>query len=150
MAKPGPLASFASRRGKTRAHALQDLLVRENRVGGREMGAVVRDGVTRGAKDLLSAGWRTVDGLTPMEVGTRGWEGQHLLVGTGDPQLTRRNCRVERFIPRRMAAPFGPPSTQFVSSSAARMCLHSASSRVSWCLGLTLERVSSKRAVKKG
>ena len=63
--------------------------MREHRVGGREMGAVVRDGVTRGAKDLLSAGWRTVDGLTPMEAGTRGWEGQHSLVGAGDPQLTQ-------------------------------------------------------------
>jgi hypothetical protein len=35
---------------------MKDLLVRENRVGGREIGAVVRDGVTSGAKDLLSAG----------------------------------------------------------------------------------------------
>jgi hypothetical protein len=34
VAKPGPLASFASRRGKTRAHAWQDLLVREHRLGG--------------------------------------------------------------------------------------------------------------------
>jgi hypothetical protein len=56
VAKPYPLASFASRRGKTRAHALNDLLVRDNRVGGREMGAVVRDDVTPGVKDMLSAG----------------------------------------------------------------------------------------------
>ena len=56
MAKPYPLASFTSRKGKTRTHALQDLLVRENRVGGREMEAVVRDDVTRSAKDQLSAG----------------------------------------------------------------------------------------------
>jgi hypothetical protein len=53
------------------------------------MGAVVRDDVTRGAKDLLSAGWRTVDGLTPMEAGTRGWKGHHTLAGAGDPQLTQ-------------------------------------------------------------
>ena len=38
-----------------------------------------------------------------------------------------RNCRVERLMPRRKAAPFGPPSTQFVSLSTARICLRSAS-----------------------
>jgi hypothetical protein len=53
------------------------------------MGAVVRGGVTRGAKDLLSAGWRTVDGLTPLEAGTRGWEGHHARAGAGDPPLTQ-------------------------------------------------------------
>jgi len=35
---------------------VEDLLVREHRVGGGEMGAVVHDDVTRDAKDLLSAG----------------------------------------------------------------------------------------------
>jgi len=30
---------------------------------------------------------------------------------------------VERFIPRRAAAPFGPPSTQPVSRRTPRMCL---------------------------
>lgn len=94
VAKLCPLASFASRRGKTRAHQLQDLLVHENRVGGREMGAMVRGGVTRGAKDLLSAGWRTVDGLTPMEAGTRGWVGHHALAGAGDrPAYEHGLCR---------------------------------------------------------
>jgi hypothetical protein len=53
------------------------------------MGAVVRGDVTRGTKDLLSAGWRTVDGLTPLEAGTRGWEGHHALAGARDPQLTQ-------------------------------------------------------------
>jgi hypothetical protein len=68
---------------------VNDLLVSENRVGDREIGAVVRGGVTRGAKDMLSAGWRTVDKLAPMEAGTRVWEGQHALAGAGDPQLTQ-------------------------------------------------------------
>src|SRR6266511_1030343 len=68
---------------------VKDLLVRENRLGGREIGAVVRDDVNRGAKDMLSAGWRTANGLAPMEAGTRGWEGQHSLAGAGDPQLTQ-------------------------------------------------------------
>ena len=35
-------------------------------------------------------------------------------------------CNVERFIPRRAAAPSGPPRTQFVSPSARRMCSRSA------------------------
>jgi len=32
-----------------------------------------------------------------------------------------RYCRVVRFIPKRAAAPFGPPSTQFASSRARRL-----------------------------
>jgi hypothetical protein len=55
------------------------------------MGAVVRDDVTRGAKDLLSAGWRTVDGLTPMEAGTRRWEGHHT-IGVHLSQDRRKSC----------------------------------------------------------
>jgi hypothetical protein len=39
-------------------------------------------------------------------------------------------CNVERFIPRRAAAPFGPPSTQAVSWRTPRMCSRSASARV--------------------
>src|SRR5439155_20989675 len=31
-------------------------------------------------------------------------------------------CKVERFIPRRPAAPFGPPTTQPVSPRTPRMC----------------------------
>ena len=37
---------------------------------------------------------------------------------------------VERFIPRRVAAPFGPPNTQPVSRRTPRMCSRSASARV--------------------
>src|SRR5438132_10110501 len=39
-------------------------------------------------------------------------------------------CKVERFIPRRAAAPFGPPTTQPVSWRTPRMCSRSASARV--------------------
>ena len=55
--------------------------------------------------------------------------------GRAIPSLRRRNCRVERFMPRRTAAPFGPLSTHFVSWSTARMCLRSAASRVSCGVG---------------
>ena len=37
---------------------------------------------------------------------------------------------IERFIPRRAAAPFGPPTTQPVSRRAPRMCSRSASASV--------------------
>ena len=39
-------------------------------------------------------------------------------------------CSVDRFIPSRAAAPFGPATTQPVSRSAARMCSRSASASV--------------------
>ena len=42
---------------------------------------------------------------------------------------------VERFIPRRAAAPFGPPTTQPVSRRAPRMCSRSASASVSLEVG---------------
>ena len=41
-----------------------------------------------------------------------------------------RNCRVERFNPSRMAAPWGPASTHRVFFRVARMCARSASSSV--------------------
>src|SRR6516165_4665148 len=46
------------------------------------------------------------------------------------PSLFIFHRNVERFIPRRAAAPFGPPSTQPVSRRAPRMCSRSASASV--------------------
>ena len=40
-------------------------------------------------------------------------------------------CNVVRFIPRRDAAPLGPPTTHPVASNAPTMCSRSASSSVS-------------------
>src|SRR6516162_7120683 len=40
------------------------------------------------------------------------------------------HCNVERFIPRRAAVPFGPPSTQPVARRTPRMCSRSASASV--------------------
>ena len=47
-------------------------------------------------------------------------------------------------MPRRTAAPCGPPSTHPVSSSTARMCLRSAAARVSCGVG----RAGVARAVQ--
>jgi hypothetical protein len=69
------------------------------------MGAVVCGGVTRGAKDMLSAGWHTVDGLTPLEAGMRGWEGHHALAGVGDPQLTQAELQGRALHPHLCASP---------------------------------------------
>src|ERR1700723_3204465 len=46
------------------------------------------------------------------------------------PSFCIRNCRVGLLIPRRTAAPFGPPKTQFVCSRTDKICLLSTSSRV--------------------
>ena len=46
------------------------------------------------------------------------------------PSFLIFSCKVERFIPRRAAAPFGPPTTQPVSRRAPRMCSRSASASV--------------------
>src|SRR5438876_1119611 len=54
------------------------------------------------------------------------------------PSLFIFQRNVERFIPRRAAAPFGPPSTQPVSRTTLRICSRSASARV---LGLVQPRV---------
>ena len=62
--------------------------------------------------------------------GRRCW-GQCCGAGRAMPSLRMRNCSVERFIPRRAAAPFGPATTQLLRSSAATMCRRSASSSVS-------------------
>ena len=45
------------------------------------------------------------------------------------PSLFIFHRNVERFIPRRAAAPFGPPSTQPVSRTTLRMCSRSAKAR---------------------
>src|SRR5208282_3333989 len=44
------------------------------------------------------------------------------------PSLRMRNWRLERFIPRRAAAPWGPATTQFACSRALRISCRSASS----------------------
>jgi hypothetical protein len=46
------------------------------------------------------------------------------------PSFLIFHCNVERFMPRRVAAPFGPPSTQSVSRRAPLMCSRSASASV--------------------
>src|SRR4029077_18634326 len=46
------------------------------------------------------------------------------------PSFLIFSCKVERFIPRRVAAPFGPATTQPVSQRAPRMCSRSASASV--------------------
>jgi hypothetical protein len=43
------------------------------------------------------------------------------------PSLFIFPCNVDRFIPKRVAAPLGPPMTQFASRSARMMCSRSAS-----------------------
>src|SRR6202040_2538013 len=45
------------------------------------------------------------------------------------PSFCIRDCSVERLIPSRVAAPFGPATIQLVCSSAATICWRSASSR---------------------
>ena len=45
------------------------------------------------------------------------------------PSLCIRDCSVERFIPSRAAAPFGPAIVQFVCSSARRICWRAVLSR---------------------
>src|SRR6266581_2014360 len=46
------------------------------------------------------------------------------------PSLRMRACNVVRFMPRRTAAPFGPPMRHCVCFKARRMCWRSASWRV--------------------
>ena len=46
------------------------------------------------------------------------------------PSFFIMRYKVDRFIPRRAAVPFGPPSTQWVWRSTARMCSRSASARL--------------------
>jgi hypothetical protein len=46
------------------------------------------------------------------------------------PNRCMRYCSAVRFIPNRAAAPLGPPSTQFASSSAMGMCARSTLCRV--------------------
>jgi len=53
------------------------------------------------------------------------------------PSFCIRDCRVERLIPRRVAAPLGPATIQLVCSSAVIICWRSASSRIArilWAL----------------
>ena len=52
------------------------------------------------------------------------------LEGREIPSFPILSCNVERFIPRRAAAPFGPATTQAVSRRAPRMCSRSASASV--------------------
>ena len=45
------------------------------------------------------------------------------------PSFCILNCRVDRFIARRVAAPFGPATTQLHSLRALRICWRSVSSK---------------------
>jgi hypothetical protein len=60
-----------------------------------------------------------------------------------------RNCRAERFIPRRVAAPAGPERTHLVSFSVAKICARSASSRV-WCFPLACPGVVQRSKSPSG
>jgi hypothetical protein len=65
------------------------------------------------------------------------------------PSLCNLDWSVVRFILSRAAAPFGPPITQSVSSSARRMCWRPAASSQEICAaavgadGFNLERYSA-------
>ena len=63
----------------------------------------------------------------------REWPGNLRLLSPGalDPSLRMRNCRVDRFMPSRAAAPFGPAITQRCARGRARMWRRSACSSVS-------------------
>ena len=59
----------------------------------------------------------------PLPAGRHYW-------GREIPSFLIFSCKVERFIPRRAAAPVGPATTQPVSRRAPRMCSRSASASV--------------------
>src|SRR2546421_8749271 len=60
------------------------------------------------------------------------------------PSLRMRACNVVRFIPRRTAAPRGPPMRHCVCFKARRMCWRSASWRVK------IEEVEAVKGLEEG
>src|ERR1700685_1573948 len=63
-------------------------------------------------------------------LGERVYIGQEFLTGFEILSFCMRKYRVERFIPKRAAAPFGPASTPFVCFKVLQMWPRSASSSV--------------------
>ena len=84
----------------------------------------------RGAKVVLVTDWQVP---THWQSGLANHRWCSPVQGGTIPSLFIRNWRVERFIPRRVAAPFGPETTHRVSFKVAMICARCACSRVSYC-----------------